>query len=296
MQMIYDRLMCYVRYGADAEDYIGLELYRKSALERDTFITARRNYKWLYKNHYTESDRAILLSKCSFNPVYASFFKRRWMSSRDNDIASINTFIDSLGEVIVKPDRGLQGLGVYKIKATDEAKRDEFINSVRCGQDYVIEEVIRQHPDMAYFNDSCVNTCRIETVTDRQGGGNLINTVVIIGGRGSEVSNTHTGGVMVHVDPDTGIVDSKGRNPEGRMFVKHPGTGAVLLGRKIPFWEETKALAIELAEFRPTMRCVGWDIAITENGPELIEGNIQFGHCTQACDMIGRWPLIMKYL
>ena len=134
MQMIYDRLMCYVRYGADAEDYIGLELYRKSALERDTFITARRNYKWLYKNHYTESDRAILLSKCSFNPVYASFFKRRWMSSRDNDIASINTFIDSLGEVIVKPDRGLQGLGVYKIKATDEAKRDEFINSVRCGQ------------------------------------------------------------------------------------------------------------------------------------------------------------------
>lgn len=302
MSMIIDVLRCNVLYGANDEDYLGLELYKKSDSERKKFITSRRNYKYLFNHHYTPEDRTIFLSKCEFNPKFSKFFHRRWVSTKGASISEINNFMDSLDEVIVKPDLGLQGIGCYKIKKSDLKKREEFINKLPIsneagiGEDYVIEEVIKQHPDMAYFNESSVNTCRIETITDKNGKAHILNTIVIMGGKGSEISNTHTGGVMAHVDPSTGIVDSKGRNPDGLFFLSHPGTGAALPGRKIPFWQDVLALALKAAEERPSARCIGWDIAVTESGPDLIEGNIQFGHCTQACDMVGRWPLIRKYL
>lgn len=302
ISLFIDVLKCYILYGANDEDYLGLELYKKSASERNSFITSGRNYKYLYNNHYTNEDKSIFLSKCEFNPQFSKFFNRRWMSTKGATLSEINDFMDSLDEVIVKPDLGLQGLGVYKIKKTDLKKREEFIrilpisNKDGKGENYVIEEVIKQHVDMAYFNESSVNTCRIETITDKSGKAHLLNTIVIMGGKGSVISNTHTGGVMAHVDPETGIVDSKGRNPEGFFFLSHPGTGALLPGRVIPFWHEVIELALKAAEERPTARCVGWDIAVTENGPDLIEGNIQFGHCTQACDMVGRWSLVKKLL
>ena len=42
--------------------------------------------------------------------------------------------------------------------------------------------------------------------------------------------------------------------------------------------EEVKAMAIEAAHIVPQVRYVGWDIAISEKGPCLIEGNEYPGH------------------
>lgn len=295
--VIMDFVRCYVIYGADEEDYRALELYRKSTSERKKFTTAKKNYIWMYNKHSKTTDKAILDSKCEFNKFYSEFINRKYVSSKENSIEEIISFINSNDEVIAKEDLGVQGIGVFKIKSADKSKIDNLINSIKSGKNnYVIEEVIKQHPDMAYFNDSCVNTCRVETITDREGKSHIINTILITGGKGSSISNTHSGGVMVHIDPESGIVDSKGRNPEGKLFNIHPGTGVPLLGRKIPYWQEVLQLAVRLAEKLPSARYVGWDIAITDKGPQVIEGNLRPGHCTQSCDMVGRWPLIKKYL
>lgn len=253
----------------------------------------------MYQNHSTDEDKAILNSKTRFNQFYSEFINRRWISTEVSSSEEIKDFIDSQGEVIIKEDLGMQGIGVFKLKAHDIKNKRVFLQNITeipGKRHFVIEEVINQHPDMAYFNSSCVNTCRIETVTDRNGKAHIVNTIMITGGKGSSISNTHSGGVMVQVDSESGEIDSKGRNPEGRLFGHHPGTGVALLGKKIPYWKEVLALALRLAEKRPTARYVGWDIAITPEGPEVIEGNLRPGHCTQACDMVGRWPIISKYL
>ncbi|HTN98325.1 MAG TPA: sugar-transfer associated ATP-grasp domain-containing protein, partial [Nordella sp.] len=53
----------------------------------------------------------------------------------------------------------------------------------------------------------------------------------------------------------------------------HPDTGAAIEGRVLHFWPETIALACRAhAAFAPRV-FIGWDIAITSNGPVLIEGN-----------------------
>ena len=58
----------------------------------------------------------------------------------------------------------------------------------------------------------------------------------------------------------------------GKTFKKHPETGFILDGFKIPYYNEACRL-IEKANKSIPERIVGWDIAIAVNGPVLIEGN-----------------------
>lgn len=59
--------------------------------------------------------------------------------------------------------------------------------------------------------------------------------------------------------------------------MKHPKTQVVLMGRKMPLWKEAKEFSIKLAKENPKIRYIGWDIAITDNGIDLIEGNYVAG-------------------
>jgi hypothetical protein len=45
------------------------------------------------------------------------------------------------------------------------------------------------------------------------------------------------------------------------------------VGFQVPFWPELIDMAKKAALHVPENRSIGWDIAVTENGPELIEGN-----------------------
>jgi hypothetical protein len=54
---------------------------------------------------------------------------------------------------------------------------------------------------------------------------------------------------------------------------QHPVTGAQVTGRQMPHWEEIKAIAIKAQNAAKGRLLVGWDIAVTPNGPLLLEGN-----------------------
>ena len=54
---------------------------------------------------------------------------------------------------------------------------------------------------------------------------------------------------------------------------KHPVTGVELVGFQIPYWSESLQMVIDAALLHPQNRSIGWDVAITDKGPELIEGN-----------------------
>ena len=53
----------------------------------------------------------------------------------------------------------------------------------------------------------------------------------------------------------------------------HPGTDIVMLGYRIPNWDKVIEGSEKAAEMLPQIRIIGWDVAITEDGIELIEGN-----------------------
>ena len=87
-----------------------------------------------------------------------------------------------------------------------------------------------------------------------------------------------TGGAVYPVDIATGRIEGPGgNNVVGPTIYVHPGTNCFMPGRIIPFWHEAIETVSTAAAMIPNIRLVGWDVAILENGPELIEGNSKPG-------------------
>ena len=74
----------------------------------------------------------------------------------------------------------------------------------------------------------------------------------------------------------------------------HPKTGALVTGRIIKHWPEIAALAVRAHRVFSARMVIGWDLALTPDGPVVIEGNSDPDtHFLQRVHrrMIGRSPL-----
>lgn len=79
--------------------------------------------------------------------------------------------------------------------------------------------------------------------------------------------------MIYEVDLKTGIVCTCGQSKNNSKNYIHPGTDMIMLGYRIPNWDMVIEESQCAAECLPQIRIIGWDVAITETGIELIEGN-----------------------
>lgn len=78
----------------------------------------------------------------------------------------------------------------------------------------------------------------------------------------------------------------------------HPDTGCSILGYQIPQWQDVLNIVRESADKLPSLRYIGWDVAIKEDGSVcLIEGNHNAGSDVhQVAADVGLRPLYEQYL
>lgn len=292
----FDILFSALVWGATVEDYQAMEFYRKSWHERNQFVTAYRNFIYFYKRMCDKRAVDVFNNKQNFNKVFSELVRRDWLYSKDMNKEAIRKFINEHQEVVVKLTNSAEGNGIYKLLAPQTKKVNELFEKIDNGENFMIEELIVSHPKVACLNPSSVNTIRVETVIDSKGQVHITNSLIIIGTNDCIVNNTHHGGIMCHVDWKTGVIDSFGRTPKGEKFFRHPSSGFILPGYQLPNWDGINEYVHKLAKVVPSARLIGWDIVIQDDGYEVIEGNVRPGHCTQACDGIGRWKLIKSYI
>lgn len=61
-----------------------------------------------------------------------------------------------------------------------------------------------------------------------------------------------------------------------RIIEKHPDSGQRLKGFPVPLWTEALFLARRAHELFPSVYFIGWDVAILQDRPVLVEGNALF--------------------
>ncbi|SLN52505.1 hypothetical protein ROA7450_02640 [Roseovarius albus] len=153
-------------------------------------------------------------------------------------------------------------------------------------QGWVVQVKVEQHPDMGRFNESSLNTLRIGTyITKPQNGTGNAPEVLLdyaclrVGRAGANSDNWSTGGVMIRIDLETGRLGRGRFAPEygGAFLEEHPDNNLHFSGLVLPYWDEAKQLCLRLAKALPSVRSVGWDVAITKEGPLIIEGNCPWG-------------------
>ena len=152
------------------------------------------------------------------------------------------------------------------------------MNSATIAEKYkdhsvIFEKQILQHPDMAKFNPDTVNTIRVLTYKNK-----IIAATVRFGGKGCFVDNISKGGLAVNVDVETGKLSEWGmRKYDFEHCTEHPDTHERFVGQVVPMWNDAKAIVERCMKFMPYFGCVGYDVAISKDGPLIVEINTGAG-------------------
>ena len=268
--IVFDMLYCSVRYGAGPFEYKLFDYKKLGRVQRGGMISQMRNQKFVAKLN-TPAARKLFDNKSDFNRAFEPFLRREWV---DAETVSFDEFANKVGNwkvLVCKPPDGMCGKGIEFIEVESSQDLRSIYEYIKEQGITTVEQLVRQHPDIAEINPLSVNTLRMVTLTV-SGGVHLVACYMRFG-IGSQVDNLNSGGFAVSVNPKSGIIDSSGGNNAGRMYERHPHTGAELRGRQLPFFLETRKMIAQTAMVEPGAGYVGWDAAITPDGPLLIEGN-----------------------
>ena len=160
----------------------------------------------------------------------------------------------------------------------------------------MLEEFVNQSLIISKLNPSSVNTVRVYTILDSKGKPHILSASLRVGGKKSEVDNFHAGGVGYPIDVESGVISSAGADIMGVRYLFHPGTEIKVVGFEIPRWNQFVKFIFKACLVIPEGRMIAWDVAITEDGFEMIEGNYAGDPCfMQTPSGVGMLKQIVQY-
>ena len=182
----------------------------------------------------------------------------------------------NLGEVIIKPSLTGRGIGVSKITIQngltnlDEKSIQEVFDVYK--EDFLIEELVHQHPLMTALNPSSINTIRIVTYRNDMEIV-VVYTVIRIGRKDKPIDNESAGGISTIINQD-GTLGKYAYGSPGNDNIEFTDSGVRLEGYMIPSFSNAIDMVKKAHYQLPYFKLMGWDIAIEEDGtPTMIEFN-----------------------
>ena len=257
-------------FGSDYTEYEALHFYERTKNNKKTYLTV---FKWLpYINKYNPTKyRSIFHDKLEFNTIFDKFLLRKWINLEKRNEQEIFAFFSSHNRIVLKNSRGCSGKQVDVIE-TRKLSFDEFTRVIKQNKYNLAEEAIENIDVIKSLNPTSLNTLRILTIHSDKSF-NVLFACLRVGYIGGVVDNISRGGSSAKIDVETGIIENKFCCNEYRKN-DYTQIGALKLDfDRIPFWNETIAMIKEASKLIPNIHIVGWDVAITPNGPAIIEGN-----------------------
>lgn len=178
-------------------------------------------------------------------------------------------------QLIFKPS--LDTYGGSGIIFYDKENSTQNIHSLfdHFGTNYVVQRIVRQHPDLAKLNDSSLNTIRVLSLHFKNQI-HILSVQLRIGGAGAHVDNIGSGGCACPVNLD-GSLTGRAVTRQSVWTDKSP-TGIKLNTVTVPSFQKVIDTARNLHSKLPYFDLIGWDFAVDESGePVLIEFNVKPG-------------------
>jgi len=143
----------------------------------------------------------------------------------------------------------------------------------------ILQPWIKNHPDLVPLTNGNLATLRLITFKDTAGVAVEFKAIFRMPCGTNIVDNFQQGNLVASVDLATGELGQTYSKQDGVLTMTeiHPDTGCVIAGEKLPYWEDIRALCRKAQECCDKEPFVGWDVAITQEGPLLLEANPTFG-------------------
>ena len=289
---------------ASKENYAVYRFWELDEETQKTFFTQGMSTMLRRKFKGKNQDLRVFRDKVACCKLLAPYLGRAFLPTSGLNLAS---FIQTFGlknKIVYKPLTGTGGKGVKVYDYTLDTLESVY-HELASSAPGLIEEFLHQHKEMSHYSLQAVNTIRVVTVmTKKNFKGIEKNQVHFLyaGFRMASgekyVDNLHNGGIIADIDLETGMVKTDGQDFSNHVFVRHPDTGYPIKGFHIPFFEEMKEMIKKAgSDFEALL---GWDVAITESGPVIIELNSSPGavilQIPYVMQRIGMRQAVAKYL
>lgn len=268
-----DMLFSWFARGFEPNEYAAFRLDRKTPEETERFISGRLRMKYrcqmnnLLKAHYFND-------KAETYGLFREHYRREIAAvEKPEDFETFRAFVRKHPVFVSKQVYLAQGQSVELVdmNRTGVSEKEFFDGLIRTGK-HVLEEKIVQTADMAAFNPSSVNTVRAITFNTRHGF-RVPYCMIRTGRPGAFVDNSGAGGIQAEIDFARGTVVSDGFDESGNHYAAHPASGKVFKGFTLPDRDQMEKMIFSCAAKVPDIGFIGWDLAHTENGWVIVEGN-----------------------
>ena len=266
------------RTGCSLSEYYKYNFFEKTQQQQEQLFLSCHN-KELYKKYKPDNQLvSIVCDKEKSNCFLEEYLHRPWCANYRIKEEEFYELFKNSERLVYKPLDGHKGIGIRTFilnNDTRETVYEEIINE----QDGVVEEYIAQHRELDRMTDKSVNTIRIVSLSNsaeeaKAGKTEIIYAAFRIGGGKSVVDNFSSGGMVAAIDIDTGIIISDAGDLNGNRYITHPETGLTIKGFKIPYFSEAVTMVRDAIEKKGIYGYCGWDIAIRDDGPVLVELNL----------------------
>lgn len=276
--------------GANLEEYLDYRVGYMGTRDRMNALGKTWNMSCLFEDKFL-FDR-MMRSVGAPTPKVFGFIQNGQVYDPDLNSISIDDLADRK-DFFLKDAYGICG-NLVKHVADYQSFTDLFASLPKDGA-YVLQERVCQCAEENRLFPGSVNTVRLITARRRNGETYLFAKLQRIGSSiSNNVDNWAAGGIAVGIE-DSGCLKRWGffKYMYGRKTETHPDTGVRFSEFKVPMLDEAIKLVVSLHRYFYNLCSIGWDVALTENGPVIIEGNENWDMAlAQVCDR----PLRKEYL
>ena len=223
-------------------------------------------------------------------PLVAAVEDDRWEGGTLDALARALPDVD----LFAKPADGGRGIGARRwLRVAPGRWRDRDGAELDAGgivtavardsrvRPMILQRALQPHPALAALAPGAVSTVRFVTYEDAEGAPRALRASLRLPAADAIVDNAHAGGMFASIDLETGRLGKViRRRPDGLLephaeLNARPGIADTL----VPLWPSVLALALAAQRAAAPVPFLGWDIALSTDGPLLLEGNNMWDGC-----------------
>lgn len=145
---------------------------------------------------------------------------------------------------------------------------------------FLLQSALDPHAEMARIAGPAIGCVRVLTANDGSGPKPIYAVWKMPAPAAMSDNFWQDGSLLADLDLDDGTVKTclRGTGPGAEMLTEHPVSGELLVGTALPFWSETLKIAVDAHAVFPEFGVCGFDIAVTDEGPKVLECNDNPAH------------------
>jgi len=292
------------RHGLDPQAYIDYQLYRPERWRRAGEYVGEREYFRIgrfLRSHGSKQEGMVLVDKRLFDA---------WC--REHDLPTVPTLLEvedgcvkhstipdgtlPACDLFSKPTDGTGGQGARRwmydgnggYVGSDGRSRgaaellEELATMSRTParpgatpRRLLVQQCMHNHHELMPLTPGALSTIRLQTYRWPRGDAQLLFAAYKMPVGDAPADNFHYGAIVAPVELATGRLGPPIYR-RGKLITsieRHLTTGTPIEGYQLPFWEEAVRLVLRAHDAVPGLAAVGWDVAVLEDGPILVEGN-----------------------